>query len=262
MFNENDIRPDKFRNSQLQSIDADIEFLKKRSSDFVHINCPTCSTAEAAIKFTKHTFQYRECPKCSMLYMSPRPTEKILSEFYPQSKQYDFFNEYIFPASIEVRRNNIFVPRVNRVLDLCKKFEINKDKILEVGTGFGLFCEEMAKTKAFQEVVGVEASDSLAERCQHLGFKLYNGLLEDLNIKERFNVAVAFEVIEHIANPAKFISICHDLLLPGGLIMLSFPNYDGFAKIRFKQVKQMTGNFSCNDNLTGTIAVLRGMKRS
>lgn len=227
-INENDIRPDKFRNDQLNSIQEDIEFLILRKDGFIEVQCPACGSINKNVEMAKNGFTYLECENCTMLYVSPRPTKKILSEFYPNSAQYKFFNDYIFPASMEVRRKNIFIPRVNKVIEICQKYKIKTDKILEIGTGYGLFCEEMVKSKAFKEVVGIEASDALAETCINNGYRLYNGLLENLEINERFNFAAAFEVIEHVFNPFEFIGLIHNLLEDKGILMFSFPNYNGF----------------------------------
>lgn len=228
ILRENDIRPDKFRKDQLESINKDIEFFVSKIDSFIEVECPACGCLNKNIEMAKNGFTYLECENCTMLYVSPRPTREILSEFYPNSAQYKFFNDYIFPASKETRRKNIFAPRVNKIIEICRKYGILTDKILEIGTGYGLFCEEMVESKAFKEVVGIEASDTLAKTCTNKGYRLYNGLLENLEINEKFNVAVSFEVIEHIFNPLEFVKIIYDLLYDNGVFMFSFPNYNGF----------------------------------
>lgn len=238
-FNENDIRPDELVKQQAQYCKHDIDFLKSKKGDFIDVKCPACEQVNSAVEMTKHSFNYIKCKECGMLYISPRPTVEILNEYYPNSPNYKFFNDYIFPASKEIRRNKIFKPRVEKVLDFCNKFGINKNKIIEIGTGFGLFCEEMAKANAFNDVVGVEASDSLAKTCQEKGFRIYNGLLENLDINETFDVAVAFEVIEHIFNPKYFLKKISSLLNKNGLLMLTFPNWEGFDI-------QVLREFSCS----------------
>ncbi len=227
-FSENDIRPDKFAEKMQHSLGADIKFLVDRQHKFCEVLCPACMVKNDNIELIKNGFSYVECEQCKMLYVSPRPTPEILSEFYPNSKQYQFFNDHIFPASVEVRRKKIFIPRVNKVLDYCEKYGVKKEKLIEVGTGYGIFCEELVKTGAFSDIVGVEASDSLAETCTDKGYRLYNGLLEDLEITEKFNVAVAFEVLEHIFSPKIFLEKIYNLMNDNSLLMLTFPAWSGF----------------------------------
>ncbi len=227
-FTENDIRPDNLTEKMQDSLNADIKFLADRRADFCEVLCPACMTKNNDVELTKHGFSYVECSKCKMLYVSPRPTAEILSEFYPNSKQYQFFNDYIFPASAEVRRKRIFVPRVKKVLEYCDKYGIEKGKLIEIGTGYGIFCEEIVKTGLFEDIVGVEASDSLAQTCAGNGYRLYNGLLEDLVIPEKFNVVVAFEVLEHIFNPQSFLEKIFGLMCNNSVLMLTFPAWGGF----------------------------------
>lgn len=41
-------------------------------------------------------------------------------------------------------------------------------------------------------------------------------------------VVVAFEVIERLVNPAEVLAACRSLLKPGGIVVLTSPNYMGF----------------------------------
>ena len=225
---EEDIRPYSLIEKQKKYIQEDIEFLLKQRDKFEFVDCLACETNNKSVEFEKNGFSYIECSNCGMLYMSPRPSVDMLSKFYQQSPNYKFFNDYIFPASREVRKEKIFIPRVKKVIEISKKNNIVPNKILEIGSGFGLFCEEMAKTKHFKEVIGVEASDSLHATCLEKGFRIYNGILEKLTINEKFNIVVAYEVLEHIYNPYSFLKIIHGLLVSGGMIMLTFPHYNGF----------------------------------
>lgn len=228
MIKENDIRPDELTKLQKKYIEEDIKFLQSKNQNFVTVNCPACNTKNSQVEMIKNDFQYVECRNCGMLYMTPRPTIDILGEFYSNSTNYKFFNDYIFPASMEARRHKIFIPRVNKVLEICNKYNVKTDKILEIGTGFGLFCEEIAKKNIFKDIVGIEASNSLSETCTEKGFRVYNGILEELEINETFDVIVSFEVIEHIFNPGNFLERSNELLNKSGILMLTFPNYNGF----------------------------------
>lgn len=225
---ENDIRPDKLLNKQQEYIQEDIDFLLSQKEKFIDINCPACDFYNERLEFNKNGFDYLECQNCGMLYLSPRPTPEVLSKFYSNSPNYKFFNDYIFPASKETRREKIFIPRVKKVLEICKKYNFKNDKIIEIGAGFGLFCEEMVKTDYFKEVVGIEASNSLFETCKDKGFRIYNGILEELKINEKFNFAAAFEVVEHVFSPFDFLKNIYNLLEKDSFLMLTFPNYEGF----------------------------------
>jgi len=228
LLEENDVRPTKYNNLEEKAIKDDVQFLIDRKESFVDVLCPSCGTKNEKLEMTKNGFNYVECSHCTMLYVSPRPTEKILSEFYPRSKLYEVFNTYIFPASASTRKEKIFKPRVEKVNELCTKYGLNTESILEVGSGYGFFLEELTKQKVFRRVVGTEASASLFERSQNKEYNVYKGLLEHLEFNETFDFVASFEVIEHVFNPRNFLNKINSLLNGKGILLLSFPNYDGF----------------------------------
>lgn len=228
MFKEDDIRPLDLQKQQIKYIAQDIQYLLNEKNNFVDVSCPTCSTSSKKVKFIKNDFNYIECEQCTMLYVSPRPTFDVLKRFYANSTNYKFFNDFIFPASKETRREKIFIPRVDKVIDLCRELKIETKNLLEIGAGYGLFLEEMNKTGIFDRVIGVEASDSLHQRSLDLGFDVYNGIFEELEVNEKMNAIVSFEVIEHIFDPKSFLHKAYDILEKGGLLLMTFPNYNGF----------------------------------
>lgn len=224
---EDEIRPESLKADQSIAIKKDRQFLHQRRSDFRRVNCPACDRHNDTF-FDKDGFSYAKCSNCSMLYMSPRPGETILQEFYEQSSNYQYFNNYIFPASAEARRLKIFVPRVDLVIDLCERLNTGRSSLLEIGAGYGFFCEEMHNRKFFEHISAVEATHALADRLAHGNIEVFNDLFENIRFRKKFDVVVSFEVIEHIADPLLHLKRVHDVLEDNGLLILSFPNCDGF----------------------------------
>lgn len=102
-------------------------------------------------------------------------------------------------------------------------------RILDIGCGGGLLCEPMARLGA--EVVGVDAAAGnipvAATHAQHSGLEIdyRHGTAEALvDEGERFDVVLNMEVVEHVADPLAYLTACHDLLKPGGLMVCSTIN--------------------------------------
>ena len=102
-------------------------------------------------------------------------------------------------------------------------------KILDVGCGAGLFAEPLARLGA--DVLGIDpapASIAVARRhAEETGAKLaYRAAtVEDLAAEEaRFDVVAAMEVVEHVAEPQRFVAEAASLLRPGGLFLASTLN--------------------------------------
>ena len=111
---------------------------------------------------------------------------------------------------------------------MVDKFGIERGSMLEVGPGFGTFCEEAMATESFRRIVAVEPTPSLAEACRGRGIEVLELPVEDARINETFDVVCAFEVIEHLFSPGAFLSACAKLLRPGGMLVVTCPNGKGF----------------------------------
>lgn len=224
-----DISPSELEKAQAERFVRDVKRLLGYSKKFVHVHCPACSTDKPRKIFEKYSLDFTECKECGTIYINPRPTHEILKIYYSKSENYEYWNKYIFPASEKARRKNIFKPRVERVLDICTKYKVGRDTLLEVGTGFGIFCEEVKKTGVFKNVIGIEPVPELADTCRKKGIEIIEKPVEQVNLKDRkIDVVASFEVIEHLFSPKDFLIKSRSFLLPGGLIVLTCPNARGF----------------------------------
>lgn len=101
--------------------------------------------------------------------------------------------------------------------------------LLDIGCGAGLFAEPLARLGA--DVLGVDpapaAIDAARRHAEDTGAKLaYRaGTIEELAAEERqFDVVSAMEVIEHTADPKRFVAAAASLIKPGGLFLASTLN--------------------------------------
>ncbi|TMV82715.1 bifunctional 2-polyprenyl-6-hydroxyphenol methylase/3-demethylubiquinol 3-O-methyltransferase UbiG [Thioclava sp. BHET1] len=102
-------------------------------------------------------------------------------------------------------------------------------RVLDIGCGGGLLSEPMARLGA--EVVGADAAPRnipVAQlHAEQSGLKIdyRNVTAEALALDgERFDVVLNMEVVEHVADPLVYLTACHDLLKPGGLMICSTLN--------------------------------------
>lgn len=230
IFGEQEIRPKELMGQQRVTHFEDIERLLSKYSEFLDVDCPACGENNFVYKFKKNSIKYVECKECRTFYVNPRPSPNILEWFYQGSQSYAYWNDVIFPASETARLQKIFVPRVDQLLDLCAKFNVDMNAILEIGAGFGTFCSEVKKRGLFNKVIAVEPTPNLAKTCKERGLEVIEQPVEKIEFDsiELFDVVASFEVIEHIFDPINFIKHMKNLLKPGGIIMLTCPNGQGF----------------------------------
>lgn len=223
-----DIRPDALLPGQQQAIAEDIAMLMSWRERFVEVPCPACGSPAATLAFRRHGLNYHRCSACGTQYVSPRPTPSLLAEFYARSRNYAYWAEHIYPASAEIRRTKIFAPRARMIAELWAHHSGGRGVCLEVGAGYGIFCEELGKLGIFERVVGIEPSPDLAERCRSLGIEIIEAPFEEIDQPGIADLVASFEVIEHLFDASAFVAWTHRCLRPGGVLVLTCPNIAGF----------------------------------
>ena len=64
--------------------------LEKRKNNFIEVLCPACELNNSKFLYEKKSMKQVRCLNCFTQYANPRPTPKILSEFYLNSKNYEY----------------------------------------------------------------------------------------------------------------------------------------------------------------------------
>jgi len=102
-------------------------------------------------------------------------------------------------------------------------------RILDIGCGGGLLSEPMARLGA--TVIGADAAERNIPVAQihaeqsGLEIDYRHTTAEALAAAgEQFDAVLNMEVVEHVASPIDYLSACHDLLKPGGLMVASTIN--------------------------------------
>jgi len=220
---------------QAEAMQADIDWLNARQAHFVAVACPACDSDQPEALYQKYGMQHLRCGACATQYVSPRPTAPMLGEFYANSSNYAYWAEHIFPKSREARRQEIFAPRAELVRQLVEERSLGAGVLVEVGAAHGLFCEEIAKLNLFDRIVGIEPTPDLADECRKLGIETIEAPVETVELELNADVVASFEVIEHLYAPADFLRWCFALLKPGGHVLLTCPNIQGFETMLLKR---------------------------
>ena len=154
-----------------------------------------------------------KCQDCSFVFMERIPTLKELTDHY-SSYSYGS-DEYESPITIQ---------RFNEILDEFEPYR-KTNKLIDVGCGRGRFLVE-AKKRGW-EVYGTEFSDKAVQLCTEKGITMKQGVLNPNDFElGTFDVAVSFEVLEHINNPQSEMANIASLVRQGGLFYCTTPNFD------------------------------------
>lgn len=198
--------------------------------------CPACGGENQGRYWrTLNGWRLEWCHDCGMIYVSPRPSdETLLTAYVLGRKEYDefFHTEYLdsecflgSEAEWLKEKAGEQLGRLQRVLGKKGK----KGRILELGCGGGHFLEAAA-AQGWQ-TAGVDPGNWIRspERDDRLGIQrcsLFDARLE----KESCDAVFMASVLEHLAEPERYVRYLKQLLKPGGLLFVSgLPNINSLT---------------------------------
>ena len=127
--------------------------------------------------------------------------------------------------------------RIEYILnEIANHFKLDRDRnnllknleILDIGCGGGLISEPMARLGA--NVTGIDAAERnikiASHHCKQSNLKIHyiNKSPEQLNIKEKFDIILNLEVVEHVDNLDLYLKSCNSLLKKNGLMFTATLN--------------------------------------
>lgn len=121
---------------------------------------------------------------------------------------------------------------------LRRLFDYREISIYDAGTGYGQYAYFMARNLAPGNIYAVDVKKDWIEDCREFfkqrGLNNVSFGVEDLtNIehKERFNLIVSIDVMEHIVEDVKVFENFYRALKPGGYLMINTPSIFGGSDV-------------------------------
>ena len=227
---ESEIRPQDLFNRYLELARRDAETFLQFKDEFVAVNCPACDSTTQLPGVEKLGYSYVLCGECGTLYLSPRPPANRLEAYYRDAESVKFWSTHFYKQTIEARREKMFRPRAQLVGELATRLAlVAPDVFVDVGAGYGIFLEEVARLGAFRTVTGIEPNPEMAKICRKRGFEITEKPAEAIVAGDiQADFAASFEVLEHVFDPLNFISAIRRLLKPKGIVVLTTLTVSGF----------------------------------
>jgi SAM-dependent methyltransferase len=155
------------------------------------------------------------CRRCQLQYVNPRLAAPLILESYAEGEDPTYVSQL-------AAREQTF----DRALRKIERLAPRKGRLLDIGTAAGAFLG-VAKRRGW-DVEGCEPNRWLAAwGSRRYGIPIRSGdLFEQRYEPASFNVITLWDVIEHTPDPAKVIARCAQLLAPGGLLIVNYPDID------------------------------------
>jgi SAM-dependent methyltransferase len=153
------------------------------------------------------------CRACSLLFVNPRYRASDMLEGYAAGDD----PVYVSQMDARVRTFAGTVAGITRLRP-------SRGRILDVGTAAGAFLK--AATDAGWEATGIEPNGWLAAWGRdRYGVDIRVGSIDDVHLPSRhYDVVTLWDVIEHTPDPMHVLRRVHELLVPGGLLIVNYPD--------------------------------------
>jgi 2-polyprenyl-3-methyl-5-hydroxy-6-metoxy-1,4-benzoquinol methylase len=158
-----------------------------------------------------------------MIYANPVPAEFASGSYYDTAGA----EYYLSPAKLESDYADV---RFERELRLFRK-HCARGSVLDVGCSSGAFLFQLKKRfGADYEILGTDVSGAPLDYAESRGVPVVRGeFLEHDFGGKTFDAVTFWAVMEHLAEPKKFLAKAHSLLKSGGLCFVLVPNMQSLA---------------------------------
>lgn len=200
----------------------DVRRLQSCRDEFVELPCAACHSTDLTFEFEAHGFEYKRCASCGLLMLSPAPDAARQLWYIQNSEALRFWREHM-PQRVRGSRSKMYEERAAYVASFIERAGIEVQHVLEIGAGNGEFAEALLRSPAvaIKRMVLIEPQPLELSLPQ---VEVVSIPIEQWRSDEQFEVAVSWEVLEHVLDPDPMLGAVVRRLVRGGLLVLSTPN--------------------------------------
>jgi len=183
--------------------------------------CPICDESAGTPFLAKLSLQLVRCPRCSMIYVNPVPAEMATGVFYDRAG-----GEYLSPEKLASDYADV---RFERELRLFRA-HCPRGSVLDVGCSSGAFLWQLQRRfpKDYR-ILGTDVSQGPLDHAAKMGVPVARGDFLTQSFAEAFDAVTFWAVMEHLADPRRFLRKAAAVLKPGGWCFILTPNMNSLA---------------------------------
>jgi SAM-dependent methyltransferase len=203
--------------------------------------CPCCETAldptpaisgPDRLHGSEGAFEVAICVSCGAGVTLPQLPAAELSAFYPES-----YGPYDAATGGATSRISALIQRWQgsralRTQPLRSLAERSPGRLVDVGCGRGDLGAYLVERG--WAVIGIEPSANACEAARVRGVDAHQGTIETVEFEQgAYDAAVFRHSLEHVTDPVAALRRAREALRPGGLVLISVPNFGCWQRRRF-----------------------------
>jgi 2-polyprenyl-3-methyl-5-hydroxy-6-metoxy-1,4-benzoquinol methylase len=192
------------------------------------VSCNLCDRNSVRALFVKKGFVLGQCKYCNLVYVQNPPLPEELKRLYS------------FKAGYQVRFRDDdkecqkYIAEAQQHYEFINRYK-RRSRILDIGCSAGFFLK-VARDHDW-DTHGLEISeDSAALAGERYGLNVTIGNLQESTFPPNyFDVITLWDVLEHLDDPKKTLSIANRIIKDSGILVISTPNIDGlFPRLSYR----------------------------
>ncbi len=189
-----------------------------------HFKCHLCGSKKAKEFLKYKNYTLFDCQKCGLVSPNIDLTKLGSHEVYDDPAYIkDTTREII--NTYEYRKKTYAPERLKYILEKTKLSE-NRIKLLDIGCGPGYFISYLKDRNI--KYKGLELANFLVDICKRKKLNVENADLEK-EPDNTYNLLTLFDVLEHLAEPAKFFKTLNKKMKKGGFVLAYTPHIHSVA---------------------------------
>lgn len=173
-----------------------------------------------------YTTSLYSCNTCNLIF-----TDKYRNGFDPKELYKEYYDTEIggrFSFGIE------YFIRLFRFFRAFKVFTIypSAKSILDIGSGRGFMLYFLKKYYKYRKTIGTQISRNAIDFSRNkLGLEIHDkDLLDESFDDNSFDIITMWHILEHVADPEKYIEKIYSLLKSQGKLVIEVPNFNSWTR--------------------------------
>ncbi len=171
------------------------------------------------------TFLY-SCDKCGVIF-----TSKYLIRFNPKDVYETYYKNEM------AGRFGFGIERVIKLFRFFRAFKIftlypRAKDILDIGSGRGFMLYYLKKYYNYKRAAGTQISKNAVEFSRNkLGLEIFDRDMLELTLNNKsFDIITIWHVLEHVAEPERYVEKIFNLLKDNGKLIIEVPNFNSWTR--------------------------------
>ncbi|MCH8209353.1 MAG: class I SAM-dependent methyltransferase [Nitrospinae bacterium] len=215
---QSDLRPlEKYTEYEELLREDALTFLQGNDSAWEMRPCPGCGKGDLPDSFIKDSFNYKKCPGCLSIFVSPIPKQEILGKLRSEGKG-TAFRKKMFEETLSITRyQHILLEQLQWITMTLDELGVSAMKYFDFYSNDSGWMKLVSEKEKFESLVSISPQEPL-DACNEIPGV---DITSDFRIQGKAEIVSAFGVLDKVSDPLGLLNKMVDHLAGNGVLFIS-----------------------------------------